>query len=50
MNMKKDIDKSVEELLEELDIAIDDSYNDLLYDDELYNEGSELLDDFSSLL
>lgn len=53
MNMKKDIDKSVEELLEELDVAIDDNYDnydDLFYDDDLYNEDSELLNNFSAFL
>ncbi len=49
MNMKKDIDKSIEELLEELDVAIDDNHDDLFYDDDFYNEASELINDFNSL-
>jgi len=50
MNIKKDMNKSIEELLEELDIVLDDNYDDSFYDDGFYNEDSEPLHDFDSLL
>jgi len=46
MNIKNDLNKSVEELLEELDIAIDDNYDDEYYDDGFYNEESDFLNSF----
>ncbi len=48
--MKKDIDKSIEELLEELDVPVDDNFDDLFYDDPLESEDNEIYNDLNALL
>lgn len=44
MNIKQELDKSIAELLEELDVEVDEHF-----DDDFYNEENELLNSFDAL-